>query len=236
MNVPNQLWSIGVSDCFKDWFLALYLYTYFKFFFWYELIHQAFGESNILAQRETKMDQKKKNTGLPTLGSLWKKRYSWSIHLHNSRLKRKDIKTTLEARFCWKRDSFWIKWCTLCWETPYGSIWQLPTLSFLVLMDQNLSGLVGCGGDSYYEVAPLVVREGNRKRDRPLLREQLQRTAAIFCVLWKAASVTANQMRRSWVAKAWLGEGQPGEEPGFCCNYYTFWPPSFQHGCWKSLQ
>lgn len=89
-------------------------------------------------------------------------------------------------------------------------------------MDQNLSGLVRCGGDSYYEVAPLVVSEGNRKKDRPLLREQLQQTAAIFCVLWKAASVAANQMRRFWGAEAWLGEGQPGEEPGFCCNYYTF--------------
>lgn len=80
----------------------------------------------------------------------------------------------------------------LCAEMPYGIVWWL----LLVLMDQNLSGLVRHGGDSYYEVAPLVVREGNRKKDRPLLREQLQRTAAIFCVLWKAASMAANQMKR----------------------------------------
>lgn len=149
--------------------------------------------------------------------------------------KRKDIKTRLEARLCWQIP-------VEVSGTPFAQ--KCPTVHFdgfsyccfWFWWARTSQAWLGVGGDSYYEVAPLVVREGNRTKDRPLLREQLQRTAAIFCVLWKAASVAANQMRRFWGAKAWLGEGQPGEEPGFCCNYYTFWPPSFEHGCWKSLQ
>ncbi|GAA6097466.1 uncharacterized [Tachysurus ichikawai] len=89
-------------------------------------------------------------------------------------------------------------------------------------MDQNLSGLARCGGTLIMKWLPLWRERETERMIDLLLSEQLQRTAAIFCVLWKAASVAANQMRRFWGAKARLGEGQAEEEPGFCCNYYTF--------------
>lgn len=128
---------------------------------------------------------------------------------------RKDIKTTLGAGVF----SFLLEdLMHHCSEMPDGSHHSPTAFSIIVFWfwwSRTSQGWLDVGGDSYYEVAPLVVREGNRKKDRPLLREQLQRTAAIFCVLWKAASVAANQMRSFWGAKAWLGEGQTGEKPGF---------------------
>lgn len=92
-------------------------------------------------------------------------------------------------------------------EQPVMEVQETSLVIVVLLTVKSHWGLrKGKRGDSYYEMAPLVAREGKGRDERDLLCWDQQLAEQTFsCAVWrKAAGVAANQMTGLWNR---VGEG-----------------------------